>query len=167
MKIRLTLVMGCFLLAVGSIHLIDVGISFWIRQKAEWEQARQQLRRLHGWVALREEISAQRAQLFGSAAQGPGMDPSWSVLQGFQSLAKDHGVEIRELRPAQRPATPTSGPRLEAKVEGSPEQVVGLIRKLPEAIPGIRLETLQLVPLQENRAQAMLRIRVETQGSPG
>lgn len=113
-------------------------------------EIQEQLARMQGWLSVEEKVMARLQQDLGASAQGSGEDLAWTALQGIERMVVAQGLTVVELRP--------TASHLDAQVEGRLEQVGRLLEQLPDAIPGVRLESFQLTPKEGERVQAILRI---------
>ena len=151
---------GWVLLVVGIASAAPWGFGLWQGQQEQWRQARERLSRLKGWLALEEEVAARKNELLGPLAQAQGNDLHWAALQAIEEAAQARGVSLTQLRPFQAPALAGKPVmlRLDAKVEGDLGQVSGFLQHLPDALPGVRLDNLQLMPQRESQVQGLLRL---------
>ena len=152
---------GWFILVVTVVHLGQGGAALWESSQENLTQAREQLRRLHGWTEVEERLASRRRELLGGFGETNLSDWSWTVLQGIQEEARMTNLQITELRPIQPPASPSARPflRFDVKLEGPINSLNDFLRGLPEKVPGIRLNQLQLVRSpQEQRIQMLLRL---------
>lgn len=113
---------------------------------------------------MEEEVAVQKNQVLGPFAQTQGGDLHWAALQAIEGAAQSQGLSVTELRPSQVPAQQGKPVmlRLDAKVEGGLDQVSGFLQHLPDALPGVRLDNLQLMPHRENQVQGLLRLYLPT-----
>ena len=155
------IVVGWGFFVIVGVHLVEWGLQLWQRQAQGLSQAQQQLSRLQGWISVEKEVEARRNDVLGPFAHVAGTDLSWVSLQGLQQMATAQGLVVTELRPSQSLAQggqPRSL-RLDAKLEGAVSQIGGLLQHLPEIMPGVRLDNVQLVPQQkEGRIQLLVQL---------
>ncbi len=152
--------LGWVLLVISGVRVLQWVSDAWRRQCEELVQAQEQLRRMHGWLAMEGEVASRHDQVLGPLAHLAGSDLSWMNLQEFQRVAQEQGLSLAEIKPLEIPG-PKGQPsrwQLDAKVEGRLEQISVLLQKLPEFMPGVRLENLQLMPQDDGRVQGLLRL---------
>lgn len=154
------IVLGWGILVVVAVQGLEAGVGIWKRRSEELDQAREQWSRLQGWLQAEDEISTERNKLLGAYAHRSEKEMGWAVLQDFQQMVQQQGLVVRELRPSQLLglAHEPKRFRMDANLEGPIEQMNGFFQRLPDAIPGIRLESLQLVPQSNQRLQLLLRL---------
>jgi len=157
------MVIGWGLLVVAGVQGGQKGLELRKRQLEALTQAEETFSRLQGWVQVEKKVEARRNQLLGPLVQGPKADLSWVVLKGLQEVVKQEEMMVSELRPTWIPKQKDqpASLRLDAKIEGNLSQVSHLLRRLPEAMPGLRLESVQLMSQGEERIQTLLRIRLQ------
>lgn len=151
-------------LVIGGVRLAGSGWEAWGRQSSALERSRELLRRYKGWVEVEPQVEAGRERVLGSFAGLKQRDLHWAALERFQETTRELGMTVAELRPTRLPARagqPASF-RLDAKVEGLPETVAALLRRLPDEIPGVGLEQLQVSPAEEGKLQVLIRISFGT-----
>ncbi len=149
---------GWGLFMVAAVSAFQWAAGFWKDQRAQLAQSQEQLRRMKGWLEVEPELQRRREELLGPFAGISDQDRVWASLQGLQKAASEAGVSVTEL-------TPSENTRLDAKAEGSPDQLNQLLRKLPETLPGTRLDSLQLIPRDDGRVQGVLRLRLFKEGA--
>ncbi len=155
------LMVGCFLLGIAGVAVGERTLRAWGKSVEELDGTRERLRRFHGWLAVDEEVSALRDRVWGSFGRLSGEELGWEGLVKFQAAAGEAGLEVREFRPARAAAAAGKAAPflLDAKVAGKLDQLSNLLRALPEAIPGVELEGLQLSPLEGGQVLGVLRLR--------
>lgn len=148
------------LLVVAGARGAETVIELSQRQQAELAQKRERMSRLLGWLEAEERVAARQKEVLGRFLLADGMEAGWVVLQGLQEQALAQGLSITELRPSQVKGQGKRKPlfRVDAKLEGELAQVDRLLQELPQALPGIRLENLQLVPREGGKVQSVLRV---------
>lgn len=149
------------LLVVAGARGAESVIELSRRQQEELAQKRERMSRLLGWLEAEERVAARQKELLGRFLLAEGEEAGWVVLQGLQEQALAQGLSITELRPSQvkgqgKKRKPLF--RVDAKLEGELAQVDRLLQELPQALPGIRLENLQLVPREGGKVQSVLRV---------
>lgn len=129
-------------------------------QQNELSQKQEHLTRLEGWLGAEDQVAARRKETLGKFAQMEGADAGWLLLQGLQETAQAQGLSITDLRPSQVKGQKKRKPvqRVDAKLEGSLEQVDRFLQELPKALPGIRVENFQLVPQDGGRVESAVRM---------
>ena len=153
---------GWFFLILLAFRLAEAGVEIWRRQNEELSQVEEKLKRLYGWLNAEEQVRSRREEIVGPFSKANPEDLGWMVLQGFQDTAKAKEVSVAELRPSPIAGQGKQSPglRIDARIEGRLEQITRFLQRLPEAIPGIRLDSLQLSPLSESQ-QAQGAVRLE------
>ena len=147
---------------VLSVQGIEAAADFWRSRCKALVQAEVQVRRMKGWVAVGDKVRARRDEALGPFAHLSESEISWAHFQGFQQAAAAIGLSVGEIKPVETPGKKGSGPilRLDAKVEGSLEQVSALLEKLPDVMPGVMLENLQIMPRGGTGIQCLIRLRL-------
>jgi hypothetical protein len=156
---KLLLALGGSGLILIGIFLAQSGFGLWDRLQGELVLAQEQLGRFQGWLAAEPQVVSRREELLGPLARVGELDFSWVALQNLQEAAQAQGLIITELRPTQvrrRGSPPLL--RLDAKVEGRLTPLAGFLQQLPQILPGVELDNLQLHPEEARLAPA---------GSPG
>lgn len=153
---------GWLLLVVGAGVLGQEGIQAWERMEGEAARKEAQLRRLKGWLDLEEETEARLKELLGPLAGSTAAGLSWAVPQLFQRAAQQEGLAVVEMKPSPGPA---GSFRMDAKVTGRLEQIGSLLARLPDAVAGVRLESLQMTPQGSGRIQLLLRFVVSAEAA--
>ena len=159
-------VVGWLIFVISGVRLVDTGLNFWRAQEESLGQAQEQFRRLSGWLSVEKKVAERRDQVLGPFAHSAETDLGWIGFQGFQELAKQQGVAVVELRPSRTPGynRQPSRVQLDAKVEGQVQQLGEFLQKLPEIIPGVHLEDVQVMPQEGGRVQGLFRIRLQEVG---
>ncbi|MBI3333014.1 MAG: hypothetical protein HYZ93_02860 [Candidatus Omnitrophica bacterium] len=164
---RVGMALGWMLLVILTVRFADGAAALWRRQQEALTEAQERLMRLKGWIAVEPEVTRRRDEVFGPFSHLARSDYSWAALQSLEQAAKEKEMMVTELRPSWilgkggQPA----GLRLDAKMEGGLSQLSRLLLRLPEVMPGLQLENLQIMPQGGNRIQALLRIRLAGPGS--
>gem|GEM_PF-5762830 len=151
---------GWLLFVILGVRLVEVGFGFFEKQQEALAQTQEHLMRLKGWLLVEAQVTKRREEVLGPFARVPGGDWSWVTLQGLEQVAKEQSLTVTDLRPSElagRGLTPTLL-RLDAKLEGELAQISGMLRRLPEVMPGVKIESLQLMPQEGNRIQALVRL---------
>ena len=158
---------GWGLLVVGGLRLGESSFRFWERQQEMLQQAQERMRRLQGWIEARGKVEELRDKVLGPLAEQGGNDLSWVALQGLQQAAKEGGMVVTELRPSRISGERGGGTtvRLDAKLEAEAGRISLFIRRIPELMPGVQLESLQWVPLEKGKIQMLLRLGLAEQRS--
>ena len=147
--------LGVLLLVVS----VQFGFGWWSSLQGELGLARERLGRFQGWLAVEPQVVSRREELLGSLGGVGELDFSWIALQNLQEVAKAQGLVVTELRPAQvgsRGSLPIL--RLDAKIEGGLAQMSRFLHELPQVLPGIHLDNLQLLPEEGEKVQGILRL---------
>ncbi len=155
---NLGIALGWGLFVIVGVRLVDSGFGFWKKQRETLSQAQEQVKRLQGWLDVEKPLRERQGEVCGSLGRVSGTDLSWAAVQGLQKVAQEQGVSVTQLQPSR---TSGQGPEvlhLDTRIEGRLEQVSGLVQRLPEFLPGIRLDSVQFVPQGGNRIQALLRL---------
>ncbi len=155
------ILLGWGLFVICGVWVTQTGFSLWTQQSGRWKSSRQRLGRLKGWVEAEKELRARQEEVLGPFAKGTGLDIGWISLQGLQQVAKEEGVTVAEVRPSHLIAQGTQPRliRLDARLLGGFQQIGTLLQRLPDLMPGARLENLQFIPQQEeNRVQVLLQV---------
>ena len=153
------IVLAWGLLVIGGARAAEGMWAFWQGQTEALFQAREQMRRIQGWIEKEEEVRALQRKTLKEFAQLSGSEVSWMNLQGFQQAAEAQGLSVTELKPTE--LSESKGPssyRLDARVEGRLPQITAFLQHLPEAMLGVRIQNLQLNPQSEGQIQASLRL---------
>lgn len=150
------------LVVVAAVRLGEGAFGLWQDQRNRLSSARERLGRLMGWLSVQEDVAAREREALGSLTGVDASGLGWLSLQELQELARAGGLAVTELRPTQVPGPSGQPPalRLDLKVEGPLGQFGTFLQQVPDRIPGIRLETLQLLPQAGGRAQALLRLNL-------
>ncbi len=155
--------LGVLLLVISA----QSGFGLWRSLQGELALAQERLGRFQGWLAVEPKVVGRRDEALGSLARARELDFSWVALQNLQEAAKTQGLGLTELRPAH--VTRRGSPpilRLDAKVEGGLAQVTGFLQQLPQALPGVHLDNLQLLPEEGGQIQGILRLLLPFPGAP-
>ena len=135
-------------------------VGFWNRQSEDLARSRERLSRLHGWLAVEQEIAGRETEVLGPLASVGRSDLGWVSLEGLQALAGAQGLSVMDLRPSE-----TAGQgrkpgllRLDVRVEGPVGQMGQFLQRIPDKMPGVRLESLQFLPQPKGQVQALLRL---------
>ena len=161
------LLLGWGLFVLISVRLFDVGFSLLAQQEKDLVQMQEQLRRLRGWLAVEGKLIQRREELVGSSTPEQGKrDRSWRSVENLQKLSQDNGVSIVELRPSWIPGQNGQARRLrlDLQVEGQVDRIGKLLQNLPQVIPGIHLESLQMIPRESGGVQGLFRIDLSEGG---
>lgn len=160
--VTLGIVIGWGLGVVVAVRAGEQGLQLWRQKQEELRQSQEQLRRMLGWLETEQEITARWKEILGPLADVDSADWGWVALQGLQELVQAEGLGVEELRPSlvsgavgRRPTV-----QLDAKLQGNLHQVSALLSRLPEKIPGVRLQSLQLLPKEGQTVQALIRIQL-------
>ncbi len=158
--------LGWGLLVIGGVSLVGKAFEWWQRQQEILVQSEEQLRRMKGWLAVEEEVRSRRDQVLGPFAHLSKNEVGWVGLQAFQQAAEQQGISVAELKPVETPIQRERGGefRLDAKIQGRLDQISQFLQKLPDFIPGVHLEDLQLMPSEGDQIQGLLRLRMGGQG---
>ncbi len=150
-----------FGLVVGGVRLAEAGIQFWQQQDGQLQLAKGKLSRLHGWIEVGEQVNSKRGELLGALRSGS-VDLNWVTLQGVQEVAEASGLSIDELKPLEALGRRNRSKRvrLDAKVVGPLNAIGQFLQRLPEAVPGVHLDSVRLTPAEEDRIQGVVRISV-------
>lgn len=148
------------LFVIAAVTLGDLGWGLWRRQNEGLRNAQERLSRLKGWLTVEEQVEERRNQLLGPFARAGNSDFSWLGLEAVQKAAQVRGLSVTELRPIQVPGRGGQPPtlRLDAKVEGRLDEMSSFLEQLPETLPGVRMEMLQIVPQEGDQVQGLLRL---------
>lgn len=153
------IIVGWAMLVILGVRLGDAGCTLWRQQREELSQAQDRLARLEGWLNMEDQVTARWKELLGPFATSPESDRDWMTLQGLQQVAKAQGLSVTELRPSQvRGDKQMPFLRLDVKVEGEREALGSFFQQLPDKIPGVHLEQLQLMPKEGSRVQCLFRL---------
>ena len=157
---RMGIGLGWALLVVLGAHGADLLLQAGRRQGEELAQKKERLARLEGWLGVEERVAARRKEVLGRFAQADGKEIGWVMLQGLQEAAQAQGLAITDLRPSQVKGQGKRKPvfRVDAKLEGELAQVDQLLQQLPQILPGVRLENLQLIPREGGKMQSVMRM---------
>ncbi len=150
---------GWLLLVIGGVRGVQIGLEAWGRQSLDLERSRELLRRYQGWAEAEPQIAAARDRVMGPFAQLKQKEAGWVALERFQKTTQELGIAVAELRPTRLPARAGQPAlfRLDAKVKGTSGSLTALLRQLPDRIPGILLEQIQVTPAEEGRLQLLVR----------
>lgn len=158
---RMVLIAVVWLLTVmGLVWLGQGGVGLWNRQTEELMAVRERLSRVHGWLAVEQEVAAREAEAMGPLARVGRSELMWASLEGLQALAGAQGLFLNDLRPSEtagggrRPGTI----RLDARLEGPLAGIGKFLQQIPDKMPGVRLESLQFLPQEKGQVQALLRL---------
>ncbi len=165
MKPKSALTTGVLLLAWGvavflTVRLAEEAVQFCRDRQERLSMEREKLRRFRGWLKSEEKVSARHQEVLGVFAQAEGKEWGWLGLQGFQEAAQKLNLTVTELRPSQiqgKRGQPVRF-RLDSKVEGRVDQIGLLIPELGQRLPGVRLQQLQVAPLQKGQVQGLFRL---------
>lgn len=148
------------LLVIGGVRWVETGLTAWDRQSQALVRSRELLSRCGGWVAVEPEMTAARDRVMGPFVKVRERDLSWAALERFQQAGQELGMSVEELRPVRLPARSgePSSFRLDAKVKGDSAAVSAFLRRLPDEIPGVRLEQLQVTPAEGGKLQLLVRL---------
>ena len=154
------------LLVILAVHGADGLFGLWRERNQQWNQAQEQLRRMKGWLDAEQALSACRDERLGPFARLSGPERVWMSLQGFQQVAQGAGVTVTELNPFEIPSGErrASTFRLDAKVMGTSEQMSRFLQRIPEAMPGVRMGSLQLIPREDGQIRGLLRLDLFKEG---
>ena len=157
---------GWVFFVIAVIFMGDRCLGLWRHGTEELANAQERSSRLQGWIKSEKQISAKRREVLGPFAQLEGSDPTWLVLGGLQQAAQAKGLSVTELRPSHIAGAGRQMPmlRLDVKIEGQMESIDGFLQQLPEKVPGIHLEQLQLMSRESGRIQSLLRLSVQERG---
>ena len=172
MKPKSALTTVALLLAWGvavilAVRLAEGAVQFCQDRHERLSMEREKLRRLLGWLEAEEKVAARHQEVLGAFAQvEEGEEWGWLGLQGFQEAAQNLSLRVTEIRPAQiqgKKGRPVRF-RLDAKVEGSVDQLGLLIPELGQRLPAVRLQKLQMVPLQSGQVQGLFQLEWGSDG---
>lgn len=152
---------GWALLVVGGVRGVEALLDLQRGQEQELQRQRERLMRLRGWLEVEERLLARRREVRGRFAAVDGKEMSWVAVQGLQEIAAQQGLAITDLRPSQVRGRGKKGEpvfRLDAKLEGQLQGFDQLLQQLPQLLPGVRLEGLQLSPMDNGQVQSILRM---------
>ena len=157
---RALLASGWMLAVMGLARAGEGAVELWNRRTEELNTARERLSRLHGWLAVEQEVTAREGDLLGPLVLADRSDWFWTGLESLQGLAAAQGLSVKELRPSETPGEGghPAAVQLDVRLEGRPEQMGPFLRWIPEKMPGVRLEGLQLLPQEKGRIQVLLRL---------
>ncbi len=158
--VRLGIGLAWVLVVAAGTRGVDLLMDFGRRQEKELAQKRDRLTRLEGWLEVEGKVVARWKETLGRFAPAEGKEVGWVILQGLQEAAQGQGLAITDLRPIQVKGQGKREAffRVDAKLEGDLAQVDRLLQELPQALPGVRLENFQLVPLGGGKAQSVVRV---------
>ena len=171
MKPKSALTTVALLLAWGmavflAVRLAEGAAQFCRDRQERLSMEREKLLRLRGWLESEEKVAARHQEVLGTFAQAEGEEWGWLGLQGFQEAAQKLNLTVTELRPSQmqgKKGQPVRF-RLDAKVEGSVDQMGLLIPELGQRLPAVRLQQLQVVPLQKGQVQGLFQLEWGSDG---
>lgn len=171
-KVEGTLIALAVLFFAGGVLLVQSGQLFfesWNRNTQRLTAAQEKLRRLEGWVLVREKVESLHGQAWGDYAGLSGQRAYWAGLEGFQQVAQSQGLTVTEIRPVILPARTgqTSVYRLDAKVTGPVDKISLLLKQLSDRVPGVDLESVQISPLSNGETQGMIRVLIQGDPSVG
>ena len=155
------LLAGAWLLAViCAVGFAQKGWESWERGREDLQVAQDRLSRLHGWLADEQDLDALEKKALGPLAGVPSSGWSWTGLEGLQSAAQKEGLEVKEMRPSE---TAVQGNRTrtlywDVRLEGPIGPLGKFLEGIPSQVPGVRLESLQLLPRQGAGIQALIRL---------
>ncbi len=158
--------MGTTALATAGVFALSVGIlgaaKVWHEKNQELAGAQERLGHLQRWLKVKEEVTLRQQEALGPwvSSSSDIRDAQWVCLSGLQEAAQASGLSVQELRPSEIQAGSKKKKvlRLDVKVEGDLDRMGGFLRQLPDRIPGIRLEHLQMIPQSGGRGQCILRL---------
>ena len=156
----LGIAIGWGLFVIVGVRVGESGFGLWKHKREALDQAQEQRGRLQGWLDVEKQLKERQEEVWGPFSRVARTDLSRAAFQGLQQVAQEQGVNVIALRPSHLPGQGRQPGilHLDAKIEGQMEQVSGLIRRLPESMPGVRLESLQLVPQGESHIQVFFRL---------
>lgn len=154
---------GWAILVMGGVRFTEGALRFSERQVGSLQEARERLRRLEGWRSVESEVAARRDEVLGSFARSTESNLSWLMLAGLEHTAKEEQLAVMEIRPSSILRGQGQGQtlQLDVKLEGELGQAGRFLKRLPQAIPGVSLHNLQLVPREGSRVQLILRLQRE------
>lgn len=160
--IRLGLALIWLIGVIVVVRSAQAAFGVWNRRQEGLLESQERLARLVGWLEVKEEVLAKEQEILAASSSA---DPASLGLVGLaeiQRLASSLGLSITDLRPSEVPAQKGKNPfvRLDLKVEGPLDQVGPFLQQLPERLPGVGLETLQLTSQPDGQAQALLRLNL-------
>ena len=155
----LGIVIGWGLGVILLVRLAEGGYDLWQRQTADLLQAQGQLRRLQGWLEAEPTVKSRYQEVLGVLSHAGQADLSWLCMQELQKAAQEKGLAVTDIRPTQIPRQAKRPPllRLDVKLDGQLDQLSQFLQGLPEQIPGVRLESIQVIP-RETRIQGLLQL---------
>ncbi len=133
-------------------------------RKTRLSRAERQLGILRGWMNAEQEISAAHRRIFSQFPMAEGSDKSWAAMEGFQETAQAAGISLSEISPGSSTGEMGREPQLlrwEMKLAGDSQHLTDFFKKLPDRIPGIRMEQLQLGSPSAGQVQCLLRVSLE------
>ena len=153
---------GWLFTVICAVHLGDRAIGSWNLRMEDLERTRERLSRLHGWLAVEQDLAAREEEALGPLAHSSRSELNWSCLEGLQSLARTQGLSVKELRPSE---TESQGNRpavvlWDIRLEGPLDPLGQFLQQIPDKMPGARLESLQLLPQEKGGVQALLRLSI-------
>lgn len=151
---------GWLLAVVGLVRLGCGAVELWNHRTEDLRAAQERLSRLHGWLSMEQEVEAGEGELLGPLALADKSDLVWSCLEGLQALAGAQGLSVKELRPSESAGEGRhpGSIRLDIRLEGRLEQMGQFLQRIPDKMPGVRLESLQFLPQEKGQVQGMLRL---------
>lgn len=162
LSFRAILISGGWLLAVvGLVRLGGGSIELWNRRTEELRTAQERLSRIHGWLSVEQEVEAREKGLLGPLALADKSGLIWSCLEGLQALAGEQGISLEELRPSESAGEGRRAPgsiRLDMRLEGGLEKMGQFLQRIPDKMPGVRLESMQFLPQEKGQVQGVLRL---------
>jgi len=166
--LSLGIAVGWGLGVILLVRLGEGGYGFWQRQTAELLQAQGQLRRLQGWLEAEPMVKSRHQEVLGALSRAGQADLSWLCMQELQKEAQEKGLAVMEIRPTQIPRQAKRPPllRLDVKLDGQLDQLSRFLQGLPEQIPGVRLESIQVIP-REDHIQGLLQLQLPVLEGPG
>lgn len=147
---------------IAGVRGVESGMAVWKRRTETLARSQELLGRYKGWIEAGSAVTSAWEQVLGSLAHVRQKDLSWMALERVERTTQELGLTIREMRPTRLPAKGGPGQsasfRLDARLEGSADSVAAFLRRLPDEISGVRLEQLQITPLEPGKLQVLVRI---------
>ena len=150
--------------ACGLLMGIVGAAQLCLEKSRELAETRERVLHLRQWLKVKEQVALHQREALGPLVSSPDLeDAQWLWLSGLQEAARVHGLSVQELRPAEIQSGPKREGtlRLDVKVEGNLGQVGGFLTQLPDRVPGVCLEKLQIIPQGDGRGQCILRLNFQ------
>ena len=160
--------LGWLVFVVLGIRLGAGVLEMWNDQSRGIAASQVRRSRLHGWLSVEQEVSKHREEALGPFAHAKPGDLAWIGLEGLQELARAEELTVTDLRPSEISGPGRKQPllRMDLRVTGGLEKMAAFIGKIPDRLPGVRLESMQMIPEEKQGVQCLLRLSVPLWEAP-